>query len=392
MSIKFRKRVRVFPGFTLNLSKTGMSATVGIKGFSLNVGNNGMYLNTGIPGTGLYDRVRLDKNSNVAPIKTETDSGNIMPTQLNVEYEVKSYNPELLTSESLYGLKQSILDAQKIKEEMKNEYLEAESNKDMTLFFLIISHILIFGFFLKKLKESYKQKKLFANELKEDYENFKLSINFNFDKELLNVYITFRKAFELLEKAEKKWDIVSFSYIDKYQQRTIADTSITRHEISLFINTLPFINTDYSALVFQNANGGDLYLYPGFLIIKEKNNNDFAIIDYKNLKIDLSYTNFQEEEKIPTDSIQVGSTWKYTNKNGSRDKRFNNNFQIPLLRYASISFMTNDGLNEKYMFSNCETALAFYSSFDAYIKILSNMKWNVSTEYEKLETRTSQKE
>jgi hypothetical protein len=62
MSIKFRKRIKIFPGFYLNLSKTGISATIGIRGLNINFCRNGIYLNTGIPGMGLYDRVRLDKN------------------------------------------------------------------------------------------------------------------------------------------------------------------------------------------------------------------------------------------------------------------------------------------------------------------------------------------
>ena len=37
MSLKFRKKVRVFPGFTLNLIKSGMSATLGVRGSSVNI-------------------------------------------------------------------------------------------------------------------------------------------------------------------------------------------------------------------------------------------------------------------------------------------------------------------------------------------------------------------
>ena len=67
MSWKFRKRISVFPGFKINLSRRGMSATVGIKGFSLNIGKNGTYLNTGIPGTGIYDRIKIGDNKDIPP-------------------------------------------------------------------------------------------------------------------------------------------------------------------------------------------------------------------------------------------------------------------------------------------------------------------------------------
>lgn len=59
--MRFRKSVKIAKGVKLNLSKTGASFTLGSgKGISLNVGNKGAYLNWSIPGTGVYDRVRLD--------------------------------------------------------------------------------------------------------------------------------------------------------------------------------------------------------------------------------------------------------------------------------------------------------------------------------------------
>lgn len=59
MGIRFRKRIKVLPGVTINFSKSGMSTTIGIKGSSINVGKNGVYGNAGIPGTGIYMRERL---------------------------------------------------------------------------------------------------------------------------------------------------------------------------------------------------------------------------------------------------------------------------------------------------------------------------------------------
>jgi hypothetical protein len=49
--------------YNLNVSKTGISATAGLKGLSVNVGKNGAYINTGIPGTGIYDRVKIGGNN-----------------------------------------------------------------------------------------------------------------------------------------------------------------------------------------------------------------------------------------------------------------------------------------------------------------------------------------
>lgn len=59
--MRFRKSIRISKGVKLNLSKTGASFTLGGGApVSLNVGTKGAFLNWSIPGTGVYDRVRLD--------------------------------------------------------------------------------------------------------------------------------------------------------------------------------------------------------------------------------------------------------------------------------------------------------------------------------------------
>ena len=57
--MRFRKTITIFKGLKMNLSKSGVSFTVGGKGVSANLGKQGVFLNTGIPGTGLYDRKKI---------------------------------------------------------------------------------------------------------------------------------------------------------------------------------------------------------------------------------------------------------------------------------------------------------------------------------------------
>lgn len=61
MGFRFQKRVTLFPGLRLNLSKSGVSMSAGPRGASVTVGKNGVYGNVGIPGSGLSWRERLDK-------------------------------------------------------------------------------------------------------------------------------------------------------------------------------------------------------------------------------------------------------------------------------------------------------------------------------------------
>jgi hypothetical protein len=63
MGFRFQKRIRIFKGLTLNLSKSGTSWTVGGRGASVNLKDGKATGTVGIPGTGLSYRERLDNNS-----------------------------------------------------------------------------------------------------------------------------------------------------------------------------------------------------------------------------------------------------------------------------------------------------------------------------------------
>jgi len=53
MGLRIRRTIKVFPGLTLNLSKSGVSASVGVRGAKVTVGKTGIRKTVGIPGTGL---------------------------------------------------------------------------------------------------------------------------------------------------------------------------------------------------------------------------------------------------------------------------------------------------------------------------------------------------
>jgi len=59
MALRFRHRIKIFPGVRLNLSARGMSLSLGPRGASVTLGSRGTYANLGIPGSGLSYRTRL---------------------------------------------------------------------------------------------------------------------------------------------------------------------------------------------------------------------------------------------------------------------------------------------------------------------------------------------
>ena len=54
MGFRFRKRITLFPGVSVNLSRSGVSTSIGRPGSTLNVGGKrGVRVTVGIPGTGI---------------------------------------------------------------------------------------------------------------------------------------------------------------------------------------------------------------------------------------------------------------------------------------------------------------------------------------------------
>ena len=62
MPVRFRKTFTLFPGVRANLSKGGISFSVGRKGFTLNFSKHGVRQTTGLPGSGLSHTSYLFKN------------------------------------------------------------------------------------------------------------------------------------------------------------------------------------------------------------------------------------------------------------------------------------------------------------------------------------------
>ena len=59
MGLRFQRRIRLFKGVYLNLSKTGASVSLRGRGGGITVGKRGPRASVGIPGTGLSYQSKL---------------------------------------------------------------------------------------------------------------------------------------------------------------------------------------------------------------------------------------------------------------------------------------------------------------------------------------------
>ena len=63
MGLRFRKSISIAPGVKLNLSKSGVGISTGVKGLRVGVNSRGTYGSVGIPGTGIHYRTSLSNTT-----------------------------------------------------------------------------------------------------------------------------------------------------------------------------------------------------------------------------------------------------------------------------------------------------------------------------------------
>jgi hypothetical protein len=373
MGLKFRRRQKLFPGVYLNFSAKGVSTTIGIKGLSLNLGKQGAYLNTGIPGTGFYDRKKISSWSNKTTSSTENfalpdvsdipqDPYYFLPKKL--EGEIKSNDANSVTSQGLAEMKETLLAAYKEKIDIQQEIPQVQAKVKNAASIKLLSQIFLVGLFTKKFKEQHAEKENYLNDLKQQLLECKVTIDIDIQENLKSKYDNLKSSFGNLSTCSKIWD--KTSSVGNNDNRSAANQSINRTQSLIATQKIDFINASFDGLHFKNQNGSDIYIYPAFAVLFDDKNN-FGLVDLADLELSFKRTSFLEEEQIPLDTKVIGETWAKVNKNGTPDKRFKDNYKIPIVEYGEIEFKSNTGINEVFMFSNPTKANNFVETFKSYV-------------------------
>jgi hypothetical protein len=372
--MRFRRKAKLFPGVYLNFSKTGISTTIGVPGASLNFSKQGTHLNTGIPGTGIYDRQKIGggkKGKQTIPL-ADTDANTDTPVDIYTDENIgaiKSDQAETTTTEGLQELKKTLLDCYQEREDLKKEIKKAESKLTLATVLMIFSFILIFGLFIKWFKENRKDKKEYLEDLKAQLQNCFVNIDMDVDDQFDKKYLALLDNYKTLLSCEKIWDITSSVAIDQKTTRSAASTAVTRRPVKFGFSNIDIIKSKYDALHFENANSGDLYIYPAFVAIVDEHKK-FGLVDIRELDFNFHGQRFLEEEGVPRDAAVVDKTWAKVNKNGSPDKRFKDNYEIPICQYGEIELTSKTGLNEAYSLSSYEKSEKFAHAMTEYQEII----------------------
>jgi hypothetical protein len=374
MSWRFRKTFRVLPGVKLNLTRHGLSATLGAAPFSLNLGPRGLYGNVSIPGTGIWDRVRLDASADVLPGQLDAGAAPLPapppPTALPQATEIRSVSTEFLGSQSLEALGRLLQEAYRERAELAKEITVAESEASVAARrYQSWEH----GFLLKGIfKESFARRKQ-ANEvaqakleeLKEQLRLTTLATQIETDREQAEPYHKLRDEFAALSECQRIWDMLERRKINRIVERSAAHEAIARELVSFSLDSCDLIQWEQKIPHLPNRAGGDLYIYPGFILYRASK-QAFALVDSREVTLTFRPVRFIEEAALPSDTQVVGQAWAKSNKDGSPDRRFRNNYQIPVALYGSLTFVSATGLHEEFQVSNAPLAERFAKAWNAF--------------------------
>lgn len=387
MSLRFRQTFTLFPGVRLNIGKRGISASIGIPGATVNFGQKGVKATIGLPGSGISYITPTSTCDGKSSAGSQLNFPSISPhlesplPQGNTPSSAKMYMPqagmneissasvEVLTSPSLVPLRDLITKARQQRAEVIADLRDAAVEEAKQSGELVRRKTSLFRWFYKRrIVELEAELPIIQAEISRLVsweENTKVSVTFETNDASQRAYASLVRAFDALRTSVKIWDITADMATDQFSERTLASRSVNRHAVTFDFSSTDLIRFSGSAMRFENVNGDDILLYPGVAVMPRAD-EAFALIDIRELKVHAERRRFHETDGVPSDASSAGYTWAKTNKDGSPDRRFKDNYQIPICIYGDITFKSKTGVTEEYMVSNADAAQAFAEAVKRY--------------------------
>lgn len=158
-------------------------------------------------------------------------------------------------------------------------------------------------------------------------------ITYDFEPHVEDAFRRFTEWAQALASAGRTWHVAA----------TGPSNLVQREVTTVRAAEPPFVKTNVPVLSI-GAGRQTLYFLPDRLLVYDA--AGIGAISYRTLEISASPQRFVEEGGVTADATVVDHTWRHVNKNGSPDRRFRDNPQVPICLYDELTFRTASGLNE----------------------------------------------
>jgi len=351
MGFRYRKSINLGGGFRINLSKSGVGYSWGGKGFRVTKTATGRTrTTTSIPGTGLSwveeNDGKKKSNGNLSPQIQQNDSIHAYSIEnAGVEELIPAQLQAFISAIKHYRAINSLLTWATVILFVFSIYLSSVQPNSASISVLLLLFIAVFI-----CKLFYK----FTGKVKAQYE---------YDDFGEKRIVLIEQLIGILQGNKSLWQVNDVFHNQRKRVHGGASQSIERFTIKFLTKKPPFLKTNVQCY-FVKLKKEKLYILPDKIIVA--NRGKIGAVDLADLDMLVADTQFIENT-APKDALIVSYTWQFVNNNGTPDRRFKNNRQLPVCKYGTISFKTKQGFNTLIYCSNINKAAEFFQVLNEYL-------------------------
>lgn len=345
MGMRFRKSVNLGGGFRINFSKSGIGYSFGGKGVRYTKTAHGTSRTTlSIPGTGISWVKESGKAKRPSNAVTNTSDSSYL---FSIENEENVYSADF--EAFLSAIKHFI----KINKLLKwlpivsaivffcDTVLLAIDSNPVAIAISALSMLSFVGFLV--WKAVYR----IAGPVKATYDM--TSPEGKYRTEHL------QRAIECIKSCDAVWQVNSIYINSTTRRHGGASRSVQLTKLKIKKKKPYFLRTN-AKIYFVKLQKEKLYILPDVILVESKKGLGAAAL--KDLDISVADTQFITST-VPKDATILSYTWKYVNNNGSPDKRFKYNVQLPVCQFGLVDLSTFGGFHTRLYLSSIQQTKQF---------------------------------
>jgi hypothetical protein len=368
MAFRFRSALKVIPGIRLNLSKSGASVSLGGRGFHYTIGPKGTRTTVGLPGTGLsWTNYRSYTGSNLG--NEQSNPVRYLPSSEPNAGATQS-EPTLSPIESKRTDEINALSTSQLAPILNSAYHRFRL-APLLLAVSLCSFILALNSGLQELvglsalcATIFVPLSVFLDRYRR---SVKVSLTLNTAGKTIATVLN--DAFSDLRSAERIWSIRAEGRTADWKRNAGATT--LNHRDPIYPGAArPVCVRGRIAFPTLKVGGAEIFFLPDAVLVIS--NKAVAALNYADLDFSSTSVRFIEEDKVPSDTTIVGQTWRFVNKAGGPDRRFNFNKQLPICEYGEMEFRSAGGLHGMMQISKLAAGKRFTKALQILIRYASS--------------------
>lgn len=354
MPLYFRDSISFGP-FRINLSKSGIGMSAGIKGFRVGAGPRGHYIHAGV--SGIYYR----KTLRGIGAKQKADHSDAS-SKGSLALQKKQVAPTYQTQDGVLMRRILSSGAEELQDASRADTIVSLNEACQRVGFLmpvvcigggiavllamspalqmgavVVGAITAFFAIIAARADLSRRNVVMAYQLEEDAEK------------------TFRVLVDALDdlgRSDGLWYVDASGDVNNltaWKRNAGASQLVSKHKTSVNYDAPPGVQSNITPPSLK-VQGKVLYFMPDCILVRE--GKVYGSVSYSDLRLATRPSRFIVHDVVPRDAEVVGSTWKHPNKNGGPDRRFNDNRELPICLFEELGIISSKGLKALVMASS----------------------------------------